>query len=194
MTFEDIRLFTIPIARLWLHETPALRQEFLPEMLRRYEAGHYGKPVLWDSDRLHTSFAAAEKDQVIGGLPAAYERVIRQFTGNEAFDVRLWHSIFWKAQEYEPRHHHIPSHLTLIHFLAFDKGEHRPPVFYDPAQITKAHCRHDAMPVDLWEEKTEIEVFEGDVLVFPSYLEHHIPPTRASQPRVTVSMTVTLRK
>jgi hypothetical protein len=37
-----------------------------------------------------------------------------------------------------------------------------------------------------------IEVDEGDALVFPSYLEHYVPPGKYSKPRVTVSMNVTL--
>ena len=193
MTTEDIRLFTIPIAKVWVHESPALKQQFLPEMLRRYDAGAYGERALWDSDRLHTSFGAAENNQVIRGMPAPYARLIAQFVQTDAFEARAWHSVFWKSQEYEPRHDHIPSHLTLMHFLAFDKAEHRRPVFYDPAQITKAHCRHDDIPADLWEEKIEMDVFEGDALIFPSYVEHHVPPGKYRNPRVTVSITVTLR-
>ena len=37
-----------------------------------------------------------------------------------------------------------------------------------------------------------IDVEEGDALVFPSYLEHHVPPGKYTKPRVTVSINVAM--
>ena len=192
MHAEQMRLFAIPITKTWVSETAALKQQFLPEMLRRYEAGSYHRPAAWESDRVHTSFAASPKDQVLDPIPEAYERLIRQFVKTEKYSVRLWHSVYWKGGEYEQQHHHIPSHLTIVHFLAFERGEHRLPMFYDPARAIKAYCRHDAVPHEFWSEGEEVEVFEGDALVFPSYVEHHVPPAAYAKPRVTVSLRVTL--
>ena len=192
MHAEQTRLFSIPVAKTWVSESAALKQQFLPEMLRRYEAGAYHRPAGWETDRVHTSFAAGAEDQVIAPIPPAYDRLIRQFVKSETFRVRLWHSVSWKGGEYEPQHHHIPSHLTIMHLLAFDRGEHRAPLFYDPARAIKAYCRHDAVPHEFWSEGEELEVFEGDALVFPSYLEYHVPPGGYRTPRVAVMLRVTL--
>jgi hypothetical protein len=192
VTIQETRLFGVPIARVFVPETEALKRQFLPEMLRRYEARSYDKPGLWETDRIHTSFEAQKADQVINVLPAAYERLVRRFVTAERVNVQIWHSVYWTGEEYQERHHHIPAHLSFIHFLAFDRAEHKPPVFYDPARMIKAYCRHDAVPREFWSEGESIDVYEGDALVFPSYVDHRVPPGRYGKPRVTVSMNVTV--
>jgi hypothetical protein len=174
MTMELTRLFTIPITKIWVAETAALKQQLLPEMLRRYEAGEQG-----GSDLLEP-------------LPEAYRRLLRSVLDTDAIRFSARHSVFWKGHEYESQQHEIPWHFTVIHFLAFDRAEHAPPVFYDPARAIKAYCRHDAVPHEFWSEGEAMEVFEGDALIFPSYLEHRVAPGQYAKPRVTVSVTLAL--
>ena len=166
MTQQTINMFAIPVVKLTLPETAALKAQFLPEMLRRYEQNQYNKPMSWETDRVHTSFEAQKQDMVINFMPPAYEKIIRQFVRAEQFRVHLWHNVYWKNEEYQERHEHIPYSISFIHFLSFD-----PEIFKDRMQP---------------------EVEEGDVLVFPSYLEHHVPPGQYSKPRVTVAMNVAL--
>lgn len=192
MTMQERLLFPVPISRVWVGETESLKRQFLPEILRRYDAKLYDKPALWATDRVHTSFESAKGDQVINLLPPAYEALVRRFVTAERMQIQLWHSVYWTGQEYQERHHHIPSHLSLIHFLKFDRSQHKSPVFYDPGATIKAYCRHDAVPTRFWSEGETIEVYEGDALVFPAYVEHRVPPGDYTEPRVTVSMNVTV--
>jgi hypothetical protein len=185
-------LFAVPVVKVHVPETPALKQQFLPEMLRRYETGHYPKPAGWETERVHSSFGREPKDQVIGTMPPAYQRLLRQFIAVPQPSIQIWHSVYWNREEYQERHHHIPCHMSFIHFLAFDKNEHKPPLFYDPARMIKAYCEHAGLPPAYWSEGARIEVEEGDALVFPSYVEHSVPAGKYSAPRVTVSMNVTL--
>jgi hypothetical protein len=185
-------LFAIPVVKLRLPESAALKQQFLPEMLRRYEAGYYPKPKQWETERVHSSFGKEPRDQVVGTMPPAYQRLLRQFIAVNNPSIQLWHSVYWTREEYQERHHHIPCHMSFIHFLAFDKNEHRPPLFYDPARMIKAYCEHYGLPPAYFNEGAQIEVEEGDVLVFPSYVEHSVPAGKYTKPRVTVSMNVTL--
>jgi hypothetical protein len=195
MAIKTTRLFAIPVVKLRLAETEALKQQFLPEMLRRYQQRLYQKPPLWETDRIHTSFHAENNDHVIDfmhAMPEPYEKLLRQFVRADRFNVELWHNVYWSGGEYQERHHHIPCHFSFIHFLAFDNEEHKPPIFYDPARLIKAHCCIKGLPTEFWEDKAVIEVNEGDALIFPSYLDHHVPPGIYTKPRVTVSMNVTL--
>lgn len=192
MTMQEKRLFAVPISRVLVAETEALKRQFLPEMLRRYHAGLYDKPGLWETDRIHSSFAANKTNQVINQLPSAYGGLVRRFVTAERVQVQVWHSVYWTGNEYQERHHHVPAHISFIHFLAFDRSQHKPPVFYDPASNIKAYCRHDAVPTQFWSEGQSIDVHEGDALVFPAYVEHRVPPGEYSKPRVTVSMNVTV--
>ena len=192
MTMELKPLFATPVVKLHLPETEALKQQFLPEMLRRYQAGQYSPPAAWETDRIHTSFGLPMKDPVIATVPPAYQKLLSQFITVERYALALWHNVYLGGGEYQEKHHHIPGHMSFIHFLLFDKAEHRVPTFYDPARTTKAYCRHPALPPEYSSEAAKIEVSEGDVLVFPSWLEHHVPPGKYTKPRVTVSMNVTL--
>jgi hypothetical protein len=175
MAIRVTRVFGIPLAKVRVPETEELKRKFLPEMLRRYENRHYRPPPMWETDRVHSSYDAERSDLVIDftdAMPAAYDRLLRQFVPEARFDLQLWHNVYWHGEEYQERHHHVPCHLSFIHFLAFDPAEHRRPIFYDPSRMIKAYCRHDVLPPEMWEDKAEIDVAEGDALVFPSYLEH----------------------
>ena len=192
MSLQATSVFAIPIVKAHLPETEELKRQFLPEILRRYEEGTYPQPTVWETDRLHTSFAADAKDQVIHPFPEAYQKLLRQFVALPNVKVQVWHNVYWKREEYQEKHHHIPFHFSLIHFLSFNAAEHKAPVFYDPARNVKAYCEHHAVPTAYWAESTKIDVVEGDVLVFPSYLEHYVPPGKYETPRVTVSMNLKL--
>ena len=192
MLAEKKALFAIPVIKLRLPEHEALKEQYLPEMLRRYEVDDFEKPEFWETDRVHSSFSTPVKNAVINSMPPSYQKLISDYVHAEKFTVHVWHNVYWRNKEYQERHHHIPYHLSLIHFLAFDPTEHKAPVFYDPARQIKAYCAHDALAKDIFEDKAKIEVEEGDVLIFPSYLEHRVPSGEYKKPRVTVSMNVTL--
>jgi hypothetical protein len=193
MALEATSVFAIPIVKAKVPETEDLKRQFLPEILRRYESGAYKQPTLWETDRIHTSFEASAADQVFNPFPAAYENLLKQFIPSPNVKVQIWHNVYWKQKEYQEKHHHIPCHFSFIHFLSFNKNEHKSPIFYDPARSVKAYCRHEYTPTAYWGESARIEVEEGDALVFPSYLEHYIPPGVYTTPRVTVSMNVLLQ-
>ena len=194
MAVRVTRAFGVRVVKLRLTETGALKEQYLPEMLRRYHADPYARPALWETDRVHSSYDAEQKNLVIdfiAAMPEAYDRLLRRFVPAARFNVQLWHNVYWSGGEYQERHHHVPCHLSFIHFLSFDPSEHKAPVFYDPARMTKAYARHPALPAEMWQDRAAIAVDEGDVLVFPSYLEHYVPPGQYAKPRITVSMNVT---
>lgn len=194
MAIRTKQLFAVPIKKVRLDESAELKGEFLPLILKHYEAGQYEKPTHWKTDRVHTSYSAPNEEHAILSMPAAYDRLIKSIVPAAKFRVQLWHNVYWKGEEYQEIHHHVPCHLSFIHFLSFDKSEHKPPIFYDPARIVKAHCHQDGIPSDYWKDKIVIDVEEGDVVIFPSYVEHLIPPGIYRSPRVTVSMNLTFEE
>jgi hypothetical protein len=192
MAIRRKKLFTVPIKKTHLAETEILKQRFLPDMLQRYKAQQYEKPKSWTTDRIHTSFSAKDSnDHPMVSMPEEYVSFVQKAIPPARFTVELWHNIYWTGQEYQEIHHHVPCHLSMIHFLSFDKTEHKPPVFYDPARLIKATCNVEGVPEDFWQDRYSIPVEEGDVVIFPSYVEHYIPPGNYVNPRVTVSMNIT---
>ena len=192
LALEEIRLFGVSVARLAVHETPALKEQFLPEILRRYEDDVFKKPSDYESDRIHTSFGAPNEEQVLHPMPTAYDQLIRQFVSLDHFQARIWHSVYWSGHEYQERRHHLPGHVSFMHFLAFDPAEHKRPIFYAPDGLARAHCHFDAIQPEVWSEEAKVEFYDGDALVFPAYLEHTIPPGKYKNPMVIVSINVSV--
>jgi len=192
LSFEEIPLFGIPVARATVHETPALKEQYLPEILRRYQSGSYNTQTKFSSDRIHTSYGCKNEEQVMHPMPEAYDRLIRQFVGTNSFHARIWHSVYWSGHEYQDRAHHLPGHISFLHFLNFDPAEHKRPAFYSPAGVTRAHCHQDAVEFALWSEEAKVEFYAGDALVFPSYLEHCILAGDYKNPMVIVSINVSV--
>ncbi len=175
-----------------MHETLALKEQYLPEILRRYETGAFRIPAEYESDRVHTSFASKNEDQVIHPMPAAYDRLMRQFVRSDHFHARIWHSVYWSGHEYQERRHNLPGHFSFMHFLSFDPSEHKRPIFYAPTAVTRAHCHNDAVQAELWSEEEKVEYYEGDALLFPAYLEHCILAGDYKKPMVIVSINVSV--
>ena len=69
----------------------------------------------------------------------------------------------------------MPSTLSAIHFLNFKK-EHKGPMFQDPIRNLKATMNHAGLNERMLEtDKYTPEVEEGDIIIFPSYLQHTVP-------------------
>ena len=107
----------------------------------------------------------------------------KQWTGN--FDC--WYSVY-KNNEYQEWHDHMPSTLSAIHFLNF-KEEHKAPMFEDPLKGAKSIINHTALNEKLSKPiRYTPEVEEGDIILFPSYLQHAVPAAEYDTHRVTIAL------
>ena len=175
-----------------MHETRALKEQFLPEILKRYEASPIAKPADYDSDRVHTSEGLSDAAQLFHPIAAPYEQIMQHVAPDSPYKMRLWHSVYWKDGEYQEPRHNLPAHFTILHFLAFDSSEHRRPVFFAPDCLARAHCDFDTIQSEIWSQEDSAEFYEGDALVFPAYLEYAIPPGKYKNPMVIVTASVEL--
>jgi hypothetical protein len=192
LKMEELHLFGVPMAKATVYETPSLKAQFLPEILRRYEEGAYAIPAAYDSDRIHTSYGAENKDQVFHPIPGPYDQLIRQFVGGAPFSAEIWHSVYGSGNEYQERRHQLPGHISLLHFLSFDPSQHQRPIFYSPDGLVRAHCNMSGVQPEIWLEETKMDFYEGDALIFPAYLEHCILAGVYRNPMVIVSINVTV--
>jgi hypothetical protein len=108
----------------------------------------------------------------------------------------IWYNSYSNG-EYQEAHNHVgdpinPTHFACVHFLSFDPEIHAPLTFADPLALIRGHS------IDMnntnYSEKYCPPVTEGDLLMFPSYLDHEVksyPPT-PDKPRVTVSFNLTV--
>lgn len=160
-------------------------------------------PEGWLTTKIKTSF---ENDKIsnslsnIAELKSQYFEVIKDFF-DDKFQIEvddIWYNSYTDG-EYQEAHNHLgdalaPSHFACVHFLSFDPLIHSPLTFTDPM----ANIRHLSinMNSENYEQKHYPNVREGDLIMFPSYLDHEVksfPPTPDS-PRITISFNVTVTR
>ena len=158
-------------------------------------------PEGWLTTNITTSF---ENDDISRYLSNNFE-LKRQYIGviskffDDVFKIKideLWYNSYSNG-EYQEAHNHLgdpirPSHFACVHFLSFDPEIHSPLTFCDPLASIRSHSID--MKSANYEEKYIPPVVEGDLIMFPSYLDHEVksyPPT-PNKPRVTISFNLTV--
>tara|TARA_B100001250_G_scaffold56137_1_gene43373 strand:- start:1511 stop:2086 length:576 start_codon:yes stop_codon:yes gene_type:complete len=175
-------IFPTKIFRYQLESHQDLKDKYLKDMIKSYEECRYDKPDGWVCDKVATSF---NQKQIIKEVPDEYAKIVDELMDREwegKFD--FWHSVY-KNGESQEVHHHLPAWWSGIHFLKFNKEEHKAPIFWDPARLAKGFSNSGAFS---GLEKFVPEVREGDFIVFPSYLEHCVPAGYYNDYRVTIAV------
>ena len=110
---------------------------------------------------------------------------------------KIWYNIYLNG-EYQEEHDHLggifnQAHFSFIHFLCFDERDHKPPEFRDPlSQLRNLSLELDS---NKWGEVYVPKVREGDLLMFPSYLQHSVPAgNKTSYPRITLSFNISVTR
>ena len=139
-------------------------------------------------------------------LKEQYIDVIESFCDNKyIIEIdEIWFNYYIDG-EYQEQHNHLESAMEVktkstkptstfscIHFLCYDKEVHNPVVFKDPISIIRSHSfefvSHD------YDEGHKPDISEGDMIMFPSYLEHEVKAGRPTpgNPRITISFNLNL--
>lgn len=161
-------------------------------------------PEDWTTHKVKTSFSGEpvgkevlEKHRSL--LKTEYIECMREMFDKE-FDVnidKMWYNVYQDG-EYQEVHDHLGTslnhtHFSFIHFLSYNKDEHRPPEFRDPlSQLRMLSLEFDSNKCG---EVYVPDVEEGDLLMFPCYLQHCVPPgKKTNYPRITISFNVRVTK
>jgi len=84
----------------------------------------------------------------------------------------------------------LPSHYTLIHYIEVDEGS-ASDTFHHPARALINAFRPSDVP-DEWKEACGLYINAGDVIIYPSYIEHSSPVYGGSKKRVTMTLPLIL--
>jgi len=83
----------------------------------------------------------------------------------------------------------LPSHYTLIHYVDVESGA-ASDTFHHPARSFINAFR--PAPLDEWKEACGLYINKGDVIIYPSYIEHSSPVYMGSGKRVTITLPLIL--
>ena len=156
-------------------------------------------------DSLKTSWGEDIHDILDKHKPELYSSYTECF--DEIFDKEYeikvnntWFNLYEEGASQE-LHDHItnpnwlmrPDHFSCIHFLSYDKNVHTPVQFCDP--INASRSLSPSLSRDYVSEYVDLDINEGDFLMFPCYLSHRVKPQKVSDiPRVTISFNIRLSK
>jgi len=192
---KSIELFPVTIFKTQIENNDHLKKLLVRDILETSETLLI--PEDWTTNKVKTSFG--EELEVIENnrdlLESEYIECMREVFDRD-FSVEfdsIWYNVYMDG-EYQEVHDHLgtplnPTHFSFIHFLSFNKGEHKPPEFRDPLsqirnlslELDRTRCGEVYVP----------DVKEGDLLMFPSYLQHCVPPgNKTSYPRITIAFNV----
>lgn len=195
---KSIELFPVTVFKSKIVNNDFLKEVLCEPILESSE--DLVIPEDWTTDRIKTSFAGEPSGKEVlknykSLLEEHYIECISEFFDKEFNFIidKIWYNIYTDG-EYQEVHDHLgtslnPTHFSLIHFLSFNKDEHKPPEFRDPiSQLRMLSLEFDNNKCG---EVYVPDVEEGDLLMFPCYLQHCVPPgKRTNYPRITISFNI----
>ena len=192
---KSLELFPVTIFKIRIENNDRLKEILIPDILET--SNNLSIPKDWTTNKVRTSFG--KETEVIKRnrdlLELEYIECMREVFDKD-FNVEfnsIWYNVYTDG-EYQEVHDHlgtplVPSHFSFIHFLSYDKEVHNPPEFHDPlAQIRNLSLELDRTRCgDVYVP----DIREGDLLMFPSYLQHSVPPGKSTlYPRITIAFNV----
>ena len=196
-------LFPIHLHQIHIRENLSIQREVLSSIQKCYEEKDLPIPDGWLTDKLYTSFDQDELNHKIFKSEKIHELYMKYVSS--VFDKPVKFSLedmwfnYYVNGEYQEEHHHInmtpflpPVHFSCVHYLKFDEEQHTSTTFHDPISTLRAHSFE--MDSNYYKESWTPKVKEGDLLIFPSYLVHHVEKSQPTpdNPRITVAFNLRL--
>ena len=121
-----------------------------------------------------------------------------QFIGRPIID-EIWMNAYEKAH-FQEGHTHLPGFFSGIHYVCFDPEHHNGTTFGNPqaklySYLTNMNGDFEGTTIDMdvnrhLDEMNDVDVEEGDIIIFPSTLEHMVKKNMSDKLRITVSFNI----
>lgn len=190
-----ISIFPITVFKTKVSDNNSLKTLLCPKILKNSE--HLKIPKDWITNKVKTSFECEPNGlEILGPNSTYFNLLIQKYIEcmGEIFDKdfkvsipRIWYNVYTDG-EYQEEHDHLTgpftvTHFSCIHFLSFDPDKHKSPEFRDPL----SQLRNLSVELECGEVYIP-QIEEGDLIIFPSYLKHWVPPSQKTDyPRITLS-------
>lgn len=143
-------------------------------------------------DELLMSFYQKEFDEFM--LKAGFNQLKKWTVG-----VKFWYNLSRKGA-YQEQHHHLSGPKTVtyagIHFVEFDQNEHLSTRFFHPMEMVlkslQPTLNSSYTPSDFLELQKDLDINEGDMVIFPSYVAHCVPMQPSDKLRATIAMNISI--
>lgn len=200
-------LFPISVFHGTVDDNDKIKELMFP-LIDQHAKKHEKPPEGWLTNKLTTSFEDEEFGNMLKGDTEVGTELRRQYTKAMSLFFQtsfscaiedLWYN-YYTDGEFQEAHTHFgtyqrPNHYACVHFLNFDPKRHEPLTFLDPLRHIRA-TSHEFTGFGGYADHYKIAAKEGDIVMFPVYLEHEVksaPPT-PDYPRITMSFNVRIEQ
>ena len=195
-----VKLFPITFFQTRVPNNDEIKEILVPKLLE--DSKELAPPKGWLTNKLKTSFDGEKPGkEVFFGKDDTYQTILEQkyaYCIDSIFDAHyriaideIWYNVY-QENEWQETHDHLGMggdgpQFSCIHFLSFDPNRHEPPTFKDPMHQLRSLSLELAR--NKYEEIWVPDISEGDLIVFPSYLQHAVPPGPATKdyPRISIA-------
>ena len=174
-----IEAFPTPIYILHNNNNDEIKS--IVEEYYRKNKSESSKPESWNC-QLFTTFGTKDfPNDCLQKLIPLFKQFQRELGlyGDMTFED-LWLNCY-ETMNWQEKHMHLPSKWSGVYYPIFDEEEHSPTLFYNPNEKLLASNRFVGM------NALEPKIKEGDMIIFPSWLEHAAPLNKSSKLRATIS-------
>ena len=197
-------IFPLTIYHTSVRDNDYLKELLVPEIEKAIP--ELNIPKHWATNNLRTSFESEPKGKEVftkenNSILTDYysEAVTELFDKEVAWEIvnGIWYN-YYEKDSYQELHEHIADpfekiHFSCVHYLSYDKEVHTATEFRDPISSIRAHSL--TLERDFVGNYFIPQVEEGDLIMFPAYLEHRIFPQKVSNtPRITLSFNFMVTK
>jgi len=93
-----------------------------------------------------------------------------------------------KSGESLPRDTYLPGHYSAVHYLKYDESKHHADVYYHPA-YNVLNCVKPETITNEFDSVKGLWVKEGDLVIYPSYVDTSSPINTSKEERFTLMFT-----
>lgn len=206
-------IFPISIYHSTVENHQRLKSLLIPYILNEMNIGNKKEtsaPKGWFTDNLVTSFSNKDVTRTLWnpqndvGAEVRYQflKLIDSFFVDYPWSIdcdHIWYNYYINGEWQESHKHLSPNgldqtHFAFVYFLSYNSKIHSPLIFNDPIETIKS-ISPTLDPSEIV-GKYKPKVKEGDVLMFPAYLEHEVRPGKPTPnyPRMTLAMNIKVKQ
>jgi hypothetical protein len=204
MDIDNIPIFTTNIFKFKVSNHDKIKKYLMDNVYPRF----LKDPVTDPLSNMYTDYCPGAAKVPWAMLSKFYEDDIKTFlesTGLDfsqswSFNFACWYG-FTTHSIAEFVHDHTGGPATIqwsgVHYVVLDEGAHGT-IFCDPCarlkkSVSPTKNKH-YLPAMYYPSKQTPSVSEGDMVIFPSWVDHHTPRHETGKLRVVVAMNIMLHR
>lgn len=194
--------------KTYINETPDILDKCLNKIENNVSKAPVSIPPKWECV-LHSSYQSNDPEMKLDNeyLHSVYSKYVASFLSEyrlKAGQYNIhdpWYNVFSKSH-FQEFHTHLPCDFSVVHYAVFNENQHQATTFINPniatSQAIKAFRpnffnKTDGKMIEhscYMEYYTPQNIKQGDLIIFPSFLNHFVKPNTSDKKRVTITFNI----